>query len=172
MNQAMNEVSRQVQSTPLIQHPRVGVGALIVRNNQILLAKRRGSHGAGTFGSVGGHLEFGETPEVALKREAMEQLEIGSYGFEPMLDSELKGDDRTDVLRRALRVPKADRLWYIGDAFREGMSVADVHEYTGIEPWFLAEIEDLIRVETSIAETSPAEWDKSTLFGWKQKTVC
>ena len=86
-----------------------------------------------------------------------------------MLDDDLQGDDRTDVLRRALRVPKADRLWYIGDAFREGMSVREVHEYTGIEPWFLAEIEDLILTEAEIAETNVEGWSKEQLFGWKRK---
>ncbi|NMB57269.1 NUDIX domain-containing protein [Candidatus Beckwithbacteria bacterium] len=56
--------------------PKVGVGAIIVKNNQVLLAKRIGSHGANTWGSVGGHLEYKETPRQALIREAKEELGI------------------------------------------------------------------------------------------------
>ena len=65
----------------------------------------------------------------------MRSLEIGSYGFESHLGA-LEGAARNSRLSEALRVPKAERLWYIGDAFREGLSVKDVHQATGIEPWF------------------------------------
>jgi 8-oxo-dGTP diphosphatase len=58
------------------QRPLVGVGALIIENNRLLLVKRRNAHGDGTFGSVGGHVEFGESPDVALEREAREELGI------------------------------------------------------------------------------------------------
>jgi 8-oxo-dGTP diphosphatase len=70
------------------QRPKVGVGALILRRNhlgqlQMLLAQRLGSHGAGSYGSVGGHLEFGESPPEGLKREAREELgvELGNLEF-------------------------------------------------------------------------------------------
>ena len=79
------------------------------------------------------------------------------------------GDDRKDHLRRALRVPKAERLWYIGDAFRDGLSVQDVHEYTGIEPWFLAEIEDLILTENEIAGTDVTGVQAEQVMQWKRK---
>ena len=54
----------------------VGVGAIIIKDNQVLLSQRKGSHASGTFGSLGGHLEYGESPTEALKREAMEELGI------------------------------------------------------------------------------------------------
>ena len=54
----------------------VGVGAIIIKNNQVLLSKRKGSHASGTYGSLGGHLEYGESPTQALQREAMEELGI------------------------------------------------------------------------------------------------
>lgn len=44
--------------------PKVGVGALIIQDGRILLAKRKGSHDQRTYGSVGGHLEFGESPKM------------------------------------------------------------------------------------------------------------
>ena len=54
----------------------VGVGAIIIKNNQVLLSKWKGSHASGTYGSLGGHLEYGESPTQALQREAMEELGI------------------------------------------------------------------------------------------------
>lgn len=55
---------------------RVGAGVVIMRDGKTLLAKRRGSHGAGSWGSMGGHVEFGETPIEAIQREAREELGI------------------------------------------------------------------------------------------------
>ncbi len=54
----------------------VGAGAVIVRDGKVLLAKRKGSHGEGSYGTAGGHVEFGETPTETVKREAMEELGI------------------------------------------------------------------------------------------------
>jgi len=54
----------------------VGAGAVIIQDGKTLLAKRKGSHAEGAYGSFGGHVEFGETPTEAVKREAMEELGI------------------------------------------------------------------------------------------------
>jgi len=55
---------------------KVGVGVVIVQDGKTLLTKRKGSHAAKHYGSLGGHLEFGETPVEAVKREAREELGI------------------------------------------------------------------------------------------------
>ena len=117
--------------------------------------------------SVGEAMAIGRTFQESLQK-AMRSLEIGSYGFEPQL-GDLQGDDRKDRLRRALKVPKADRLWFIGDAFREGQSVEDVHLSTGIEPWFLAEVEDIIRTENDISSLHLSNVDADQMFAWKRK---
>jgi len=117
--------------------------------------------------SVGEVMAIGRTFQESLQK-AMRSLEIGSYGFESHL-GDLEGAARTSRLSEALRVPKAERLWYIGDAFREGLSVKDVHEATGIEPWFLAEIEDLIATESRIAEHRLNELSDDQVFAWKRK---
>jgi len=117
--------------------------------------------------SVGEAMAIGRTFQESLQK-AMRSLEIGSHGFEPQL-GDLKGDDRKDRLRRALRVPKADRLWFIGDAFREGLSIKEVHEYTGIEPWFLAEIEELMQTEQSVSENDLTKLSAEQMFAWKRQ---
>ena len=58
----------------MIQEPKVGVAIIITKNNQVLLMKRKGIHGHGTWSTPGGHLEFGETPEQGAAREAIEEV--------------------------------------------------------------------------------------------------
>lgn len=53
-----------------------GVGIIIIQDNKVLLAQRKGSHASGEYGSLGGHLEFLETPIEAAKREALEEFGI------------------------------------------------------------------------------------------------
>ena len=106
--------------------------------------------------SVGEAMSIGRTFQESLQK-AMRSLEIGSYGFESQFPkgvypSSLNEDER-DNLIDALRIPKAERLWHIGDAFRAGMTLKEVHQYTGIEPWFLAEVEDLIKQEKVLSDT-------------------
>ncbi len=117
--------------------------------------------------SVGEAMAIGRTFQESLQK-AMRSLEIGSHGFEPQL-GDLSGSARSDRLNAALRVPKADRLWFIGDAFREGLSIKEVHELTGIEPWFLAEVEDIITTESDIAANAITSIDADQMFAWKRK---
>ena len=56
--------------------PQVGVGVIITRGDQVLLMKRKGSHGDGTWSTVGGHLEFGESLEECAVREVKEEVAI------------------------------------------------------------------------------------------------
>jgi 8-oxo-dGTP diphosphatase len=55
------------------KRPKVGVGVLIMRNGKLLMGKRKGKYGNETFGSCGGHLEYGESPEDGVKREVLEE---------------------------------------------------------------------------------------------------
>ena len=93
--------------------------------------------------SVGEAMAIGRTFKESLQK-AMRSLEIGSHGFEPT-DVDLRDHD---ALRARLRVASADRLWVIGDAFRAGMSVEEIHEATRVDPWFLRNIEEILAFES------------------------
>jgi len=58
------------------QRPQVGVAIIITKDNQVLLMKRKGPHGHGTWSTPGGHLDFGETPEQCAAREAKEEVGV------------------------------------------------------------------------------------------------
>jgi 8-oxo-dGTP diphosphatase len=58
------------------QYPRVGVAIILTRGDRVLLMKRKGPHGTGTWSTPGGHLEFGETPEQCAAREASEEVGV------------------------------------------------------------------------------------------------
>ena len=77
----------------------VGAGVVIIQNGRTLLAKRRGSHAAGCYGSLGGHVEFGERPVETVKREAREELgiEIGNIEFVSCTNMRKYGKHYVDI---------------------------------------------------------------------------
>ena len=116
--------------------------------------------------SVGEVMAIGRTFQESLQK-ALRGLEVGSAGFEPRIDS---GDPDIEArLGKELRNPGPDRIWYIGDAFRYGMTLQQVAEFTHVDPWFLVQIEDIIKDEASVAGTSVEALDRDTLWRLKRK---
>lgn len=76
------------------ERPKVGVGVIIHRGDEILLVRRAGTHGSGTWSTPGGHLEPGETPEQCAVREAREEtgVEVGDLRFRAVTN-DVFGDD-------------------------------------------------------------------------------
>lgn len=76
--------------------PQVGVGVLIVKDSRVLLGKRKGSHGAGTWSAPGGHLEFGESIEACAQREVLEEtgLEIQDLRHGPFTNNIFEADNK------------------------------------------------------------------------------
>ena len=99
--------------------------------------------------SVGEVMAMGRTFSESLQK-ALRGLETGKVGLDPT-GLDLTSDDDMASLRRELKAPGPERLFYVGDAFRAGMSVEDIHALSFIDPWFLDQIEDLIADEARVA---------------------
>ncbi|CUB06267.1 carbamoyl-phosphate synthase large subunit [Marinomonas fungiae] len=116
--------------------------------------------------SVGEVMAIGRTFQESLQK-ALRGLETGSDGFNPQLD--LADETSKEKLQRELKAPGADRIWYIGDAFRSGMSIDEVYEVTGVDPWFLVQIEDLIKEEQALENAGLADLDYDYMRRLKRK---
>ena len=93
--------------------------------------------------SVGEVMAIGRTFQESMQK-ALRGLETGADGF----------DEKTtdvDVIENELGDPGPERIWYVADAFRCGMSIDEVHALSHIDPWFLAQIEDIVRQERELA---------------------
>ncbi len=116
--------------------------------------------------SVGEVMAMGRSQSESLQK-ALRGLETGRTGFDPMLPAQLDADGMLE-LRRQLREPGPDRLFYVGDAFRHGLGVDEVHALSGIDPWFLRQIEHLIRTEAEVAAGGLAALDAIRLRALKR----
>ena len=105
--------------------------------------------------SVGEVMAIGRTFQESLQK-ALRGLEVGVDGFDP------KTTDREEI-EAELMSPGPERIWYVGDAFRVGMCLAEIHAVSKIDPWFLDQIQVLIELETSLAGRSLAELDRDEL---------
>jgi carbamoyl-phosphate synthase large subunit len=118
--------------------------------------------------SVGEAMAIGRTFQESLQK-ALRSLEIDSYGLEPKIDAAADAEDVRRRLTHALRVPGPERLWYVADAFRTGMKLDEIYSLTRIDPWFLAQIEELVGIEKEIAKRGKREPAARELRGWKRK---
>ncbi|GAQ94953.1 carbamoyl-phosphate synthase large subunit [Thermodesulfovibrio aggregans] len=92
--------------------------------------------------SVGEVMAIGRTFKEAIGK-AIRSLEIGSYGFEEI-------ETTSDEIVWRLKNPTAERLWYIAEAIRKGFSVEEIYELSGIDPWFLNNIKEIIEIENRL----------------------
>ena len=116
--------------------------------------------------SVGEVMAIGRTFQESLQK-ALRGLEIGTDGLNEKLD--LSTEDAMGKIRNELLVPGAERIWYVADAFRAGMTIEEVHELSFIDPWFLAQLEELIGIETQVREQGVAALTAPRLFALKRK---
>jgi carbamoyl-phosphate synthase large subunit len=99
--------------------------------------------------SVGEVMAMGRTFQESLQK-ALRGLETGIDGLTPVVKLPL-GDEAMNALLQELRMAGPDRLRYVADAFRAGLSLDEVQQASRIDPWFLVQIEDLVREESRIA---------------------
>jgi len=118
--------------------------------------------------SVGEVMAIGRTFQESFQK-AIRSLEIGRTGLDTRLPQNMGKDTARDSVTAALKRPDCNRLWVIADAFRLGFTCTEIHSMTGIDPWFLSEIEDLVETEIAIDKTSEEEIDAGLLHSWKAK---
>src|SRR5690606_17138748 len=116
--------------------------------------------------SVGEVMAIGRTFQESLQK-ALRGLEVGSAGFESQLD--LAAEETPARIRRELTTPGAERIWYVGDAFRLGMTVEEVFEASKIDPWFLEQIQELITLEQKVRAVKLSELTADDLHLLKRK---
>ena len=111
--------------------------------------------------SVGEVMAMGRTFQESFQK-ALRGLEVGVDGMnEKTVDREL--------LKRELGEPGPERIWYVGDAFAQGWTVDEVFDITRIDPWFLVQIEEIVKIELQLERTTLDALDADTLRGLKQK---
>src|SRR5512142_1852072 len=111
--------------------------------------------------SVGEVMAIGRTFHESMQ-QALRGLETGVDGFDA------KYAER-EAVESELGAPGPERIWAVGDAFRFGMSVEEVHGFTKIDPWFRVQIKDLVDTELEIEKRSLQDFDEHELRGLKRK---
>jgi carbamoyl-phosphate synthase large subunit len=111
--------------------------------------------------SVGEVMAIGRTFQESLQK-ALRGLETGLDGLSPVTTLPL-GEEAAATLAHNLRMPGPDRLLQTADAFRAGWTFDRVHELTRIDPWFLAQIEEIVTLEVEVAKGALADLDATRL---------
>jgi len=117
--------------------------------------------------SVGEVMAIGRTFQESFQK-ALRGLETGVTGLNEKVQFPVEISDR-DRLRQELRYPGAERLWHVADAMRQGFTFDDVAKLTGIDPWFLAQIADLVIEETNTRQEGLDGLDEARLRLLKRK---
>ncbi|WP_399677682.1 carbamoyl-phosphate synthase large subunit [Xenophilus sp.] len=111
--------------------------------------------------SVGEVMAMGRTFQESFQK-ALRGLEVGVDGMNE------KTQDR-EVLEKELGEPGPERIWYVGDAFAQGMTVDEVFDLTKIDRWFLVQIEEIVKIELELETKTLDDIDADTLRLLKQK---
>ena len=111
--------------------------------------------------SVGEVMAIGRTFQESLQK-ALRGLEVGVYGLD-----EIEADK--DIIDRELANPGAERLWYLGQAFRNGMDLDRAFQLTKIDPWFLVQIQDIVREEAALCGQKLHDQDADEMRRLKRK---
>src|SRR5690606_22235759 len=111
--------------------------------------------------SVGEVMAIGRTFQESFQK-ALRGLEVGVDGLNQ------KTTDR-EKIQVELAEPGPERIWYVGDAFAQGFTLEEVHALTRIDPWFLAQIKEIVDIELALEQKTLADLDAATLFELKRR---
>ncbi|CAL4319766.1 carbamoyl-phosphate synthase large subunit [Buchnera aphidicola] len=116
--------------------------------------------------SVGEVMAIGRTFQESIQK-AIRGLETNTTGFNSKFSKNY--ENNLTQIKFELKNPGSERLWYIGDAFRAGISIHNVYKLTSIDPWFLVQIKELIDIEEKLKKTKISEINKNYLYFLKRK---
>ncbi len=116
--------------------------------------------------SVGEVMAIGRSFQESLQK-ALRGLETGNDGLDEKLDPQQEGSLK--AVRQELRSPGPERIWYVADAFRLGLSLDEIFAQSFIDPWFLNQIQELVELETGIKSGKLADIDSNRMFALKRK---
>jgi carbamoyl-phosphate synthase large subunit len=119
------------------------------------------SHLTTQMKSVGEVMAIGRTFQESFQK-ALRGLEVGVDGMNQMTT------DR-ETIEEELGEPGPERIWYVGDAFAQGFTLEEVHALTHIDPWFLAQIEEIVKIELEVEKRTIGDFDTDTLRFLKKK---
>lgn len=106
---------------------------------------------------------------MAIGRNFQESLQKALRGLETGLSGLNERTEDTDVIRYEIGTPGPERLLYLADAFRVGMSVEEVYAASAVDPWFLAQIEELVKEEQALQGKQLSELSDEQLRHLKRK---
>ncbi|MDR5903687.1 carbamoyl-phosphate synthase large subunit [Franzmannia qiaohouensis] len=116
--------------------------------------------------SVGEVMAIGRTFQESLQK-ALRGMETGNDGLDPIVTDFTP--EAMAHIKGELQAAGAERIFFIADAMRAGMSVDEIFTLTNIDRWFLVQLEDLIKSEAAVAKRSLSEFSPRELFGLKRK---
>ncbi len=116
--------------------------------------------------SVGEVMAIGRTFQESLQK-ALRGLETGCDGLNERFD--LTQEGARDELRKELAIARPERIWNVADGFRAGMSLGELNELTAIDPWFLAQIGDLVTTENTLRGTQLAQVSADVMRALKRQ---
>jgi carbamoyl-phosphate synthase large subunit len=119
------------------------------------------SHLTTQMKSVGEVMAIGRTFQESFQK-ALRGLEVGVDGMNQ------KTTDR-ETIEEELGEPGPERIWYVGDAFAQGFTLDEVHALTHIDPWFLAQIQEIVQLELDVEKLTLGDLDRETLRFLKKK---
>ncbi|WP_404785658.1 carbamoyl-phosphate synthase large subunit [Altericista sp. CCNU0014] len=115
--------------------------------------------------SVGEAMAIGRTFQESFQK-ALRSMENGRFGWGC---DRLEEAPSPEQIRAGLRTPNPDRIYTLRHAMQTGMSVAEIYEITGIDPWFLNQMQDLLETETFLKQSQLAALDRETLWSIKRQ---
>ncbi len=118
--------------------------------------------------SVGEVMAIGRSFQESLQK-ALRGLEVSVDGFTEILPDDLSEDEIEATICQEIQQPGADRIWYLAEAFRHGMSFERIQELTFIDPWFLVQVEDIICTEQVLRDEQLSNIGKEEMFSLKRK---